>query len=248
MPHYKAEYFSGDVYECEIYFSLRERGRPIPRGKNTNLSSKEQQEINTRQARKKLIRLINANFGPGDCFITLTYAREPPDMAQAAKDLKNYLRRVRYYQKKQGLPELKYIAVTEAETERVHHHVILSSMSADTAIRLWSVKDGVPIGRVLFSRLDPGAEYTGLALYITKEQRGGRKKRWSQSRNLKRPKVRVKEIKSPAKLLRPPKGYKVVVQDLYATEAGQVQYLRAIRAGGMDYATGRGKGVVKDDL
>ena len=232
MPVYKTEYFCGDVYEAEIYFSPRVAGKNIPRGKNQNLTSKQQVERNLRNAQKKLSRLINTNFGFGDIFITLTYAEESED-EEAQKMLKKYIRRVRNWRRRHNLPELKYIAVTESGDKRAHHHIIMNKLDFETAIGLWDN------GRVIISRVDPDGDYTGLAHYITKDTKRQSGKRWSQSKNLDKPKVVRKEVKRPRAELRTPKGYKEIVREHYASEQlGEMQYLKAVRIGGMDYALG----------
>jgi hypothetical protein len=110
----------------------------------------------------------------------------------------------------------------------------MSKMSLDDISEFWEH------GRVIVSKLDPRGDYTGLANYITKQSaRGIHKKRWSQSRNLKKP-VRIrKEVKRNG-LIKAPKGYKIIQQELYASEVtGEMQYVEAIRIGGADYAQSR---------
>lgn len=205
---------SGDVLEVEIY--------PIwpTRSEERRLKSKAtraaQEAVNDRNARKKLDRLVNTNFGPDDLLVTLTYAGDPPDQIQAAKDIRNYLRRVRYWRKKHDLPELKYIYVQEWEDEqsaassqrpvqlvfegmegieeepvkakRIHHHVIMSGMDRDAAESLWKK------GRVNSRKLQPDEfglrDLTGYLLKAPKT-----KKRWYGSRNLKPPKITVSDHK-----------------------------------------------------
>lgn len=232
MPYYRTTYYCGDVYEVEEYYSPRIRGKRIPRGKNQHLSSEQQMELNLRNARKKLSRTINTNFGKGDVFVTLTYAEEPTE-GVARREMTNFLRRVKRYRQKEGMSPLKYVAVTEMSDHRIHHHMILNAISADAVFSQWKK------GRAIISKLEPGGDYTGLANYITKEASlYGRGKRWSQSRNLKKPKIRVRMIKKEKLTpLNPPRGYKVIQQQFYVSEAtGQVQYLRAIRIGGADYS------------
>lgn len=232
MPYYRTTYYSGDVYEVEEYFSPRERGKRIPRGRNENLSTQQQMERNEINARKKLARLVNTNFGKGDLFVTLTYAEEPGE-EEAQREMANFIRRVRRHRRKKGAPELRYVGVTEAEDHRVHHHIIMSAMSIDELISLWTK------GRCIVSMLEPGGDYTGLANYITKGKAKHKKKRWSQSRNLKKPRVRVKKITRASGPLKAPKGYKIIQQQYYVSDAtGCTQYLRAIRVGGADYGIG----------
>ena len=134
---------------------------------------------------------------------------------------------------KRGLPEFKYIAVTEIGEEggRVHHHIVMSAVSMDEVPKQWEH------GRTMVSKLDKEADYTGLSNYITKTEKKTNKKRWSQSRNLEKPIVKKKEIIKGGKILTAPKGYKLIQQEFYYSEfCGQVQYAKAIRIGGIDYA------------
>lgn len=233
MPRYIRKIFSGDVYECEEFFSTRTIGKYYLRGSNQNVSPLEQRQINERQARKKLSRLINTNFKQGDLFITLTH-KNRVNYEDARKELSKYLRKVRAWRVKNNLSELKYIAVTESKQKREHHHLIMSFMDLNIALSLWEQ------GRAHISKLEKGGEYNGLANYITKEPPEQHKKRWSQSRNLKRPRVINKKVKdNRRKSLQVPKGYIVSESySFYSDLTGYIQYLRAIRIDGDDWAEG----------
>ena len=240
MPFYKKEIYSGDVYEAEVYFSLREKGKRIPRGKNEHLSSAQQQEMNERNAIKKISRLVNTNFKSKDLFITLTYRNEI-SLEDAEKEIRKFIRKIREYRKKHNLSPLKYIAVTETENgdgdkAKIHHHIVMSVMSLDVVNSKWKN------GRMIPSELDSDTDYAGLAQYITKTKKKEHKKRWSQSRNLDKPIEKIKILKRENRLLKPPKGYKTIQQQYYASEVtGKMQYVRAIRIGGIDYAEGNVK-------
>jgi hypothetical protein len=226
MPNYKKEIRSGDVYEAECYFSLRERGKELKRSKSINLTTAQQVEVNHKQAQKKLSRLINTNFCKRDMFITLTYRNEP-DFEEARKDLSRFIRRDRLYRRKAELPELKWVAVTEGGHDeefikkhkrlhdhdpRLHHHIIISGgVSLEALQGMWEH------GVVIVAMLSSEGDYTGIAHYITKEPKEKHKKRWSQSRNLDKPKETVKQIKSPHHELHVPKGYKELVRELYSS-------------------------------
>ena len=55
-----------------------------------------QKNLNDKNAKKKFIRKINANFTEEDLCVTLTYSNGfVPDEEQARRDIRNYLRRVR---------------------------------------------------------------------------------------------------------------------------------------------------------
>ncbi|MEA5056087.1 MAG: hypothetical protein VB047_00805 [Anaerotignum propionicum] len=239
MPRYRKHIWAGDVYECEEYYSPRAIGKKYNRGQNELLTSEEQKERNLKLARRKLSRLINANFRQGDLFITLTY-RKRLSREEIKRELRNFLSRLRRWRKKKGLSAIKYIVVTESESGREHHHLLVNAME----ITLKELTELWGNGRVMISQLEPGGDYTGLARYITKENIKEYEKRWTTSRNLVQPKVVVKKINSanPKKKPKPPKGYLVVESSEYfSEEIGPIRYLKAIRLGGDDYGTGKEK-------
>lgn len=238
MPFYRTKIYSGDVLEIEESFSARKR-KNIPREKGKkNPTSEQQAALNFKNSVKKLCRLINTNFGKDDLFITLTHA-VLISVDEAKKELGKYLRKIRDHRRKAGLPELKYIAVTESDGKRVHHHIVMSGLPLEDAIKKWNH------GRVILSNLDNDGDYTGLANYITKEKRkeaGGKK--WSASRNLEQPTVKITQIKRVTKVAKDPKGYKIIKAEFTSSELiGDRQYIKAIRIGGRDYS---GKQVLRE--
>lgn len=161
----------------------RERRSP-----KSNITSEQVQKNNDRLAVKNLMRLINANFGGGDIHAVLTY-ETAAGQKQAKKDRDTFIKSMRRAMKKQG-KELKYIAVTEYEHTRIHHHIILSKVDAETIELIWKK------GWVKLSVLDGSGNYAKLAAYLIKEtQRTFRqddcmhKRRYSASANLVRPVV-----------------------------------------------------------
>lgn len=183
---------AGNVLEVEVFPIWNTRGEAIRAKKHKTRQA--QKNLNDKNAKKKLIRKINANFTEEDLCITLTYKGGVPDEEQARRDIRNYIRRVREWRRKHGLSELKYVYVIEfgggdGRRKRVHHHVIMSGMDRDEAERLWNGK-----GWANTRRLQPddyGLE--ALARYVTKEPNGG--KRWCASRNLVEPKETVADTK-----------------------------------------------------
>lgn len=193
---------SGDMLEVEAYpiwdIPGGRRGR---RGKG---SSKAQQNLNDKNTKKRLIRLVNTNFTDKDIWATLTYenGKLPADHEQAKKDMQNYLRRLKRWLKKRekekGDPfDLRYIYVTEYESDekkgkvRTHHHMITNFPDRDALEDLWNGG-----GRSQTRRLkadDFGLE--GLTRYITKDKSKNPSKRYTVSRNLKQPKVTVADSK-----------------------------------------------------
>ena len=150
--------------------------------------------------------MIAANFDRRDLVVTLTYddAHLPQSRAEAVKNLKKFFRALRGVRRRQGLPELKYIYVTEGfhekrendwlegdgslEDRRLHHHVVINTTGIDDLEEIRSLWQGG--GYIRAEPLDVHY-YRELAKYMTKEAREyGKqlgKKTWVSSRGLKRP-------------------------------------------------------------
>ncbi len=186
---------SGQMLECEIYPIWKTSKKD--RGKREKPSRQAQKNLNEKNTKKKVIRLINTNFTSDDIWATFTYDKEylPEDPDQAKRDMQNYIRRLSRYIKKNNLPALKYIYVTEHEEDeakgkkRVHHHIVMNFRDRDLAEQIWDKG-----GRTHSRRLQPddyGLE--GLARYITKDPKSS--KRYTTSRNLDKPKVTVADSK-----------------------------------------------------
>lgn len=238
---------SGPVLECEIYPIWNNKSEERAARKRIRETRAAQKALNERNARKKIIRLINANFTEADLAITLTYRGPAPDERQARRDMQNYMRRVKDYRRRVGLPPLKYIYVVEfsagtggTRKRRVHHHVIMSGMDRDTAERLWGK------GFANTRRLQPDQEYEFEALgrYIVKEPMGS--KRWCASRNLRQPVITTSDRKlskrqaeriaddadeAPDIFEKTFKGYNFVQCDVKRSEyvAGAYMYVRMHR-------------------
>ncbi|SET56138.1 hypothetical protein SAMN05660297_02770 [Natronincola peptidivorans] len=196
MPYREKKIYSGGMLEVEIY-PISKNQKKQPRAKKEKLSLPKQKKLNDKNAKKHLIRLINTNFTDKDLAVHLTYIDKelPKSEEEARKDVTNYIRRVKHYRKKNGLETLKYIAVIEYKEKeeegkevRLHHHIVMSGMDRDIVEELWTK------GRANADRLKADEfGYEGLARYITKDPRGS--KRWTQSKNLKQPKVKVNDSK-----------------------------------------------------
>ena len=178
---------SGDQFEIEIFPDFTKKQAHDLKLKKP--SRQAQKNLNDKNARKKLERLINANFSEGDYWITLTYSNAslPKDMQEALKNMRNFIRRINYRRKKEGLPEAKYIYVTEwsmgkGKKIRCHHHMIMDhDLPMDVVESLWKCGK-----RNNIRRCDPDeCGLTGIAKYISKDPKGS--KRWCSSKNLKKP-------------------------------------------------------------
>lgn len=199
----------GEWYkEVDIFLYTAEQQKTAERNKRAKkekVSEPKQRDLNNANARRYIIQLGNLNFHAGDLHVTLTYNDQhlPTTLEEAEKEKDNYLRRVQYRRKKEGLPALKYIVVTAYSFAkdgvtpiRIHHHVIMNGgLDRDTVEALWckrkakGQKQGESLGFVNADRLQPdGNGIAALCAYLAKNPGG--KKRWSSSHNLKKPESR----------------------------------------------------------
>jgi hypothetical protein len=208
---------SGKMVEVEIYPIWKCRN-DVPRNKRGE-SREVQKKLNEKNARKKTVRLINANFVKEDLYITLTYKDGYlPDEKRARKDIQNYIARLKRWRKRNGITEpLKYIYSIGFENDpehskknRIHHHLIINKMDRDIAENLWGK------GRAESRRLQPDDfQFEGVGRYIASQGR----ERISYSTNLKKPiekKDRTTLTRRKAEnLARDQNGYKDYFENKY---------------------------------
>nr|WP_294490609.1 hypothetical protein [uncultured Anaerosporobacter sp.] len=211
---------SGEMLESEVYPLYRKRKQIPKRDKEKTKASRDAQiKLNWKNSVKYAVRLINTNFKRNDYFVTLTYKDgDLPSEERAKKDMKNYIKKLRRYIKKEDLEAIKYMYAIEFVGEderghtrkvRIHHHMIMNAVIPREVVEdLWGK------GRADCKRLQPdefGLE--GVARYITKRcnlHRNNSKdksqeeeirkfeKSWISSKNLKKPTIN----KSTTKLTR----------------------------------------------
>ena len=160
----------------------------IPAAGKRKPTKEEMQNLNDKNARKKVIRMLNTNFGKG-YWITHDYENRflPESMEEALKDIQNYFRRVNRLLKKKGMERAKYLYVTEWEEDiRCHHHLVIDcGLTMDELNRLWTKGKRSELRPIDYDENG----LTGMANYITKKPRG--KRRWNTSKgNLKQPTIR----------------------------------------------------------
>lgn len=184
----------GDTYlDVDIYpVYEKQRGR----GPKRLPTSEVQDHLNKRNSQKKLVRLLNTNFTKRDIRFDLTYSDEnlPSDVKEAQRLVQNFFRRLKYMRRKLGLPELRYVMVTEygEKKGRLHHHIVMSGgIDINVLAELW----GLGYTTVKPLQFDDRG-LVDLATYLVKES--ALKKLWSASRNLKRPEVKVRDGKISA--------------------------------------------------
>lgn len=220
MPYIEKTTKAGNLLEVDRCFAMRD-GKKVSRGKNEEKSSEEQRNLNNAHAQRRLVQLINANFSrkQGDIFATFTYTAPPDDEAAAKQILNRFTKKVRKYRRANNLPELKYIAITEKQGQW-HHHIIMNDLPLKVLDELWGR------GRVTISTLDDTYTFKDLASYLIKQDKQAKIKpagenikeprrkfsrRWSSSKNLKKPEVTKRHIKRISKTEpKPPKGYRLL--------------------------------------
>ncbi|MBR1810777.1 MAG: hypothetical protein IJ766_03880 [Clostridia bacterium] len=170
-------------------------GRQTPeqnrRRKRHTESTPAQKNLNDERSKRYLMWLIKKNFSYGDLHITLSYddAHIPNSKEAANREVKNFMRRVKYWLKKNGISvkNFKYVIITavysaDGEPARVHHHILTSKIHDRDAIEdLWHCgaanADRI---RNFYNSINK------LAGYVAKQTSGD--KRWFASKNLSKPK------------------------------------------------------------
>ncbi|NCB30305.1 MAG: hypothetical protein EOM66_02735 [Clostridia bacterium] len=178
----------GPMLEIEAYPVFRRKAQAT-RARRAEKTKKAQEDINDRNARMKLDRIIQHNFPEWDSFVIgLDYEIEPTP-EQAEKDRAKFIRDCRALYKAAGI-EFKWVAVTPWLTKtgrpvkRLHHHIVMSGGVDEIAIRaLWMKRRN---GRIHLDPLQPDSNgVTGLSRYLHAHLHGS--KRWTGSRNLETP-------------------------------------------------------------
>ena len=166
-------------------------------------TSKAQQIANNERSRIKLIQLVEANFTEKDLSIGLDYAGKEPEPEKVDRDLKTFFEKVRRKRRKEGLPELKYIAAIGGDEmpskgysgKRPHVHVIMNGgIDRDDLEKMWKH------GRANCDRLQPRDEgLGGISVYFTKQMqdRPPKKgvKKYRTSKNLIHPEPKGRDVK-----------------------------------------------------
>lgn len=242
-------YEAGQVGEKTKYFVLGDRTR---RNRRKEESSIKKQEQNEYSAKKRLARLINANFTHGDILLGLDYSdasykklersarKAAPDYDSlpeddqlrcireaAAQEMVNYLRRVKRALEKEGrADELNYIAITsdmDGDTkETVRVHHHL--IVPASCEHIIRMKWGH--GGTYCKPLSKQEDYMPIAEYLIAQVRGTlNAKKFVSSRNLIRPQPKDRIAVSDAEI-RVPRNCKLIQRAEY--KRGAPQYIRYI--------------------
>ena len=242
-------YEAGQVGEKTKYFVLGDRARRNRRKEESSIKKQEQNEYSTK---KRLARLINANFQQGDILLGLDYSngsyaklmrsarKAHPEYETlteeeqlrcireaAGQEMANYLRRVKRALEKEGrADELKYIAITsdmDGDTkDTVRVHHHL--IVPASCEHIIRMKWGH--GGVYCKPLSKQEDYLPLAEYLIAQLRGTpNEKKFVSSRNLIRPQPKDRVAVSDAEI-RVPRDCKLIQRAEY--KRGAPQYIRYI--------------------
>ena len=180
--------------EVEV-FNLPSNTKPFKRRRKSKESTPAQKNLNNKKAKRYLTRLVHNNFTPKDLYVDLTYDGEniPDTKEEILKDVRNYIKRLQRYRKKNNLSKLKYIYVISNADQlgnkvRYHVHMIINDMDRDVAEQKWG-KGRANTDRMQFDETG----VVGKTLYMAGQAKGDRS--WNCSTNLKKPEAIVSDHK-----------------------------------------------------
>ncbi len=176
-----------EMVESMVYPSFKDKA-DMPKTAKKRETKPSQNNLNDKNARRYLIRLVNINFGKGDIWATFGWddGHMPQDIEAAKKDIKNFIARINYRRRKAGKENIKYIYILAygGEKTRPHFHIIMTGdgVDRDELEELWKNCE-----RKNTRRIKPDDDFliTGIATYISQNPHGT--KRWCPSKNLQKP-------------------------------------------------------------
>lgn len=198
---------SGNQFEIEMYPYFRKGfgdhfNETVVKKKPTR---KEQRNLNRRNAKKYLERLIHCNFKAGDYWGTWTFEENPESIKDVRRLFKNAILSINRKRKRLGLENAKYIYVLEQTPKgRWHIHFIMDNdlEPSDVAVK-W--KHGYSDVKRIKCHGDE--DLTALAKYMSKDreiypeysnedvEEGKGERLWDSSQHLEKPEVRVNKTK-----------------------------------------------------
>ena len=203
---------SGPIREVEIY-SLWNTNAEANRARTALKQSRPAQvALNERNARKKLVRKINTNFGKGDLLIHPTFAQahQPTTDEGALRIIRWFIRQIKKRwehangKNRDKRKQLKYVYIIERTENRdygtrYHYHLIISGrgMQREEIESIWLKRfGGSTIDTKRYQQND--GHLTGWSKYLNLDkpkQTKATKRRWNCSKNLDDPKITVSDHK-----------------------------------------------------
>lgn len=241
---------SGKVIE-ESSFPVAPNVRPR-KGRRRGASTTRKQDANDRDAVKRLARILNCNCTEGDLLLQPTWDDEHLTRLiegldsdslneirdRAKRELELFLRRLGRAMKKAGA-EMRAVWLTSdmdgdtGEIVRIHHHVVLMGhgLRMEGGVLYCGERKLDLIwgqGHVDWKPLNRQDDYTPMAAYLVRQVRKQPdQKKWSCTRNLKKPELVSERIVYRATKLKAPKGAKILQDGNY--EPGLPHYIRYVR-------------------
>lgn len=219
MPYIKKTITAGNYLFIEKCFSIRIGKKNIPRGPSINKCSEKQKKINEFKKRRRLLWVFCANFVNGDKWLTCTYnkGKRPDNMADAIKDRKKFLRKLRDWYRKNGIPFV-YMAMTERGTKGgLHHHIVIrGAVDYNVIAKAWEKYGGWKAKTIGVDNIGGFTDdIVNVAKYFVKGRSEDSEKSYTKSKNLRQPKIDVEIIEAErwTSKPRPKKGY--IVLDVY---------------------------------
>ena len=181
---------------------------------------------------RKVWRLLDNNFSPGDLWVMLSYpGKQKPTTEQVRENMAEFTKKLRRLYRKAG-KAFKYIySAGRGKRGAVHFHLVLPKFDIAIIRDLWAeiVNQGEWV-KTDFQPLDRKKDYYKIASYIIKnsEETFGSddpvyKKRYCASRNLVNKKTKAKVVKAKEWKKEPPErpGYYI---DKNRSYSGYSQY------------------------
>lgn len=188
---------AGNHLEVIVYpIYVRIKGKRTEKENDEVLERKR--KYNIKNSKRRLVRLLEANFSDRDWFVTLTYDGKSPDYDRVHADLENFIEKIKRRRKKLRRGKLKYIAVIEGDSStKMHIHLIMNKgLDRDIIEACWKK------GMTTITRIHGQPGYEALGNYFAKKEHDNgkngeyRNRKWSHSQKLKTPKERVDDTRA----------------------------------------------------
>jgi hypothetical protein len=224
MRRIKRRTFAGCVCEQEVFpVASNRRSLEDAEPRQWFASDEERRRHNDLAALRKFTQIVNATFGPGSLYSTLTFdrAHEVHTYWEAKLILENFIKRLRRIN-----PDAQLVVVMgTGATNRIHFHMLSNGLTKEQIADKWGqgeIRRIEPLREHNYytvpgkaGKVDHGRDYKGLAEYLishwTPEQGGHR---YRPTRNLCKPErdkpTIVNRVYTVDKPPRAPKGYKLV--------------------------------------
>lgn len=181
--------------EVEEYHDGRYGAPGQPRQKKRKPTPEQVERKNQRNKENACRRKLREHFREGDCYVTLTYAKDlrPPDMEAAKRNFSIFMRRIRKEYASAG-HKLKWIRNIEVGSRGAWHiHLVINHIPGTDII----LQDAWTHGRMHYQLMYEKGGYRDLAKYMTKSEKTDpriKESSYSTSRNLPIPEPKVEII------------------------------------------------------